>query len=273
MKADVAYLCDTLCRGRLSGSGGMTECCRYVKGRLEKMGLPVEYQTFPLPGQDGRFGRNLIAVIKGSSPKAGSIIVCAHADGLGYTGGAFHPGADSNASGVAALLRIASELKHKGCKSDIVIAVLDGHSCDRAGARALQRRFRSPKLIASLDILGSDLAPAKSWETRYLYAIGGDAWKKALEAEAASLDGGSGGNYPQSRRMKVLYNYSNSEITRFFYSTVSDLGPFIEKGIPSVLFTSGITRHTNQPDDLPSTLNYPLLDERCRIICEWIRSL
>ena len=53
-------------------------------------------------------GRNVIGLIPGSSTPAKYIIVMAHYDNLGILNGSFYPGADSNASGVAALLEIAA---------------------------------------------------------------------------------------------------------------------------------------------------------------------
>ena len=54
-------------------------------------------------------GRNVVGVLSGSDPKlAGEAVVLgAHLDHLGVVDGAVHPGADDNASGVAALLEIA----------------------------------------------------------------------------------------------------------------------------------------------------------------------
>jgi Zn-dependent M28 family amino/carboxypeptidase len=53
--------------------------------------------------------RNVIAVIAGSDPKLRdeAVVIGAHIDHLGKVGEAVYPGADDNASGVAALLEIA----------------------------------------------------------------------------------------------------------------------------------------------------------------------
>jgi len=53
--------------------------------------------------------RNVIAILPGSDPtlKREAVILGAHMDHLGMRGGVLHPGADDNASGVAALMEIA----------------------------------------------------------------------------------------------------------------------------------------------------------------------
>jgi len=265
LRTDVEFLSDTLCRGRGAGTGGMMEAARYVCSRLESEGLNHGFQTFPL---EGRYGRNIISTIKGSGK--GRVIICAHMDGLGHMNGITYPGADANASGVAALLRISQLLKESACRSEIIIAFLDGHNAGRAGAIALRRSCPSARFIISLDIIGSDLSPLHSWEKRYLIALGGAAYRNGLEKAAAALDNGKG-DIPQSQRMNLLYNYyGNADITEYFYRTTSDIGPFLSAGTPGIVFTSGITTLTNKTGDLPETLNYPLLEERCRLIASWL---
>jgi hypothetical protein len=53
--------------------------------------------------------RNVIGMIRGSDPgrRGEAVVIGAHMDHLGRAGGTLHPGADDNASGVAALIEIA----------------------------------------------------------------------------------------------------------------------------------------------------------------------
>jgi hypothetical protein len=55
------------------------------------------------------FSRNVVGVIRGTDPKLSdkAVVMGAHMDHLGRTGETIYPGADDNASGVAALLEIA----------------------------------------------------------------------------------------------------------------------------------------------------------------------
>jgi hypothetical protein len=72
--------------------------------------LPGVTITLGTSGKERAFvSRNVVGVLAGSDPKlAGEAIVLgAHLDHLGVVDGVIHPGADDNASGVAALLEIA----------------------------------------------------------------------------------------------------------------------------------------------------------------------
>jgi hypothetical protein len=78
-------------RYRAAGVAGATVAIRII-GRVE-------------PALSG----NVIGVLAGSDPnlRQEAVIIGAHLDHLGRIGGALHPGADDNASGVAALLEMA----------------------------------------------------------------------------------------------------------------------------------------------------------------------
>lgn len=72
--------------------------------------LPGVTVTLRTSGKERAFvSRNVVGVLEGSDPKlAGEAVVLgAHLDHLGIVDGQVHPGADDNASGVAALLEIA----------------------------------------------------------------------------------------------------------------------------------------------------------------------
>jgi Zn-dependent M28 family amino/carboxypeptidase len=75
---------------------------RYIQTRLEKLGYRVTAQVFDT---DGRSVRNLDAEIRGASRPDEVVVVGAHYDTHEDT-----PGADDNASGVAALLELADLL-------------------------------------------------------------------------------------------------------------------------------------------------------------------
>jgi hypothetical protein len=72
--------------------------------------LPGVTVTLRTSGKDRTLvARNVAGVLAGSDPKLATeaVVLGAHLDHLGIVGGAVHPGADDNASGVAALLEIA----------------------------------------------------------------------------------------------------------------------------------------------------------------------
>ena len=255
LREDVEYLSDTLCRGRGAGTAGMVEASRYVIRRFREIGLEPGMHSVTV---DGVTVRSIVAELK-TEGVAGTVVVCAHADALGIIDGVCYPGADSNASGVAALLDVAGRLKDRPCAGNVIFAVLDGNGLDRAGAKALCSSLKGRKinLVVSLDILGSDLSPVQAWRKEYMIVLGGSPWKKIFPQLDAKMD--------------FYYDYyGNADLTEYFYSRISDLAPFLKAGYPGVLFTSGITLDTNKPSDTPDKLNYGLLERRAAAIAAFV---
>lgn len=81
----------------------MDETLRYVRGEFEKLGLPVADDEFPVWHTTAH---NLVAWIQGGREPEEIVVVGAHYDSVLGS-----PGADDNASGVAALLELAQLLR------------------------------------------------------------------------------------------------------------------------------------------------------------------
>ncbi len=259
LRAEVGFLCDSLSAGRAFGTPGAQLGTFYLLRQLRDAGLRTTVQSF---SAGGRVGHNVVAVTPGWFRRY--IVVGAYADGLGTLGDRVYPGADANASGIAALLALARELP-ADCRGEvgIVFVAFDGHKANLAGAEAFLQAFREqypPILMVNLDQLGTSLAPVRRGRPDYLIALGGEPYRAALEAaNATALD--------------LSYDYyGNNSITELFYRRISDQRWFLEAGIPAVMFTSGITEHTNKISDTPATLDYPLLDRRISLIAAWLRS-
>ncbi|MHB8797360.1 MAG: M20/M25/M40 family metallo-hydrolase [Thermoanaerobaculia bacterium] len=82
--------------------------------------------------------RNVVGVLPGSEPSLNeeAVVLGAHVDHLGRAGGVIHPGADDNASGVAALLEIARSLAAAPVrpKRTVVFAFWTGEEEDKIGS-------------------------------------------------------------------------------------------------------------------------------------------
>ena len=79
-------------------------------GQAAPRALPGVSVTLRITGNERAVAsRNVIGVIAGADPKLRdeAVVIGAHMDHLGNVGGTIYPGADDNASGVAALLEIA----------------------------------------------------------------------------------------------------------------------------------------------------------------------
>lgn len=201
--------------------------------------------------------------INSSSKTAGKwIVVGAYYDGLGVMGGKTYPGADSNASGVAALIAVANAVR-RDCSDGIIFVAFDARSRDFAGARHMLSELKAagitPRLMVSLDILGSTLSPVSLRNPRSLMALGGRPWSKILR-KCASIG-----------KLDLYFDYYKSEsFTNLFYQKIGDQTVFMKAGIPSVVFTSGITLNTNKVTDTPETLDYEALRSRVLAISRWL---
>jgi Peptidase family M28/PDZ domain len=130
--AAVRFLADDGLGGRLAGSAGERCAGDYVASEFKRLGLrpmgenATYFQSLPLasvlnPHAAGGTGRNVLAALPGSDTTLARewIVIGAHYDHLGEGGSAsslapgdpaIHNGADDNASGVAAMLKVAERL-------------------------------------------------------------------------------------------------------------------------------------------------------------------
>ena len=261
LHAEVVFLTDSLRAGRGFGAPGNQSATFYLLRQFRNAGLRTQVQSFP----EGKLGgHNVIAVTPGWFRRY--IVVGAYYDGLGTLDGRMFPGADSNASGVAALLSLARRLP-ECCSGEVglIFVAFDGHNADLSGSRAFLEHFCSEleiPLMVNLDILGSSQAPLRKGRPDYLIALGGERYRLSLD------------NANRGPRLDLGYDYYGSKsFTDLFYRRVSDQRWFLEAGIPAVMFTSGITMDTNKPTDVPEALDYALLERRVLLIEAWLRGM
>ncbi|MBR5924737.1 MAG: hypothetical protein IKZ60_04685, partial [Bacteroidales bacterium] len=73
--------------------------------------------------------------------------------------------------------------------------------------------------------------------------------------------------------LHLYYNYYGSRsFTDLFYRKVSDHKFFLDRGIPVLMFTSGITMNTNREGDKSETLDYPVFAKRVWLILSWLEN-
>lgn len=160
LKADVDWLADPAREGRGVGTAGLDAAADYVAARYQDLGLkPIgggyfQYFTANGPGDKPAQIKNVIGVIEGSNPAfAGqAVVVSAHYDHLGRgwpdaragDEGKIHPGADDNASGVAAILEVARLIKDLKPQRSIVFVAFSGEESGLQGARHYVAAAKAP---------------------------------------------------------------------------------------------------------------------------------
>lgn len=285
IQANVEYLCSPELGGRATGTEGGRKTAAWLEGNFRVLGLQ------PLGGawlhgfntSDG-MGRNVIGLIPGSASPARYVVLMAHYDNLGYLNGAFYPGADSNASGVAALLELAGMVSrmntcHKIYRNGLIVVALDAKEKNQGGATELWRLISAGKLldpvsgsavtpsqislVVNLDQLGGTMAPLTDGNKRFLMMLSEESTGRRSSLASANKGRGFG--------LELAYDYYGSkDFTRLFYRRISDQRVFLEHGVPAVMFTSGITLLNNKPQDTPDSLDYDVLHDRIRLIFYWL---
>ena len=254
LRADVEFLCSPLCEGRAAGSRGGVEAAAYIARRLSGMGYEVAAQSFAI--DSSRVGHNILA-FKGEEKQPMTVVMACY-DGIGSHDGQVYPGADSNASGVAALLSLAEKLRGK---QNIVFVFTDARNVGSRGAEALRKLLKGRRisLLVNLDIVGSSLAPVDEYWRDYLIALGADRWKQSFERCNAGIG------------LHLYYDYYRSRnFTSLFYRKMGDQAAFVADGVPAILFTSGITPNTNKASDTPETLDYGVFARRVEFISRFL---
>ena len=258
LRDEIAFLTDSLCGGRATGSPGCQNAAFFLLRSFKFTGLNTFVQSFDCYGN---VGHNVIGITPGWYRRY--IVVGAYYDGLGTLGGEIYPGADSNASAVAALLELTRSLPSL-CKREvgIIFVAFDAHNAGLQGSKAFLDRYYGKcrmDLMVNLDILASVDVPLHKNRPAYLIALGGASHIFSMDNANRGLGLDLGFDY-----------YGSSNFTELFYRKVSDQRWFLEKGIPSVMFTSGITMRTNKTSDTADSLDIDMLSRRISFIARWI---
>ncbi len=204
-------------------------------------------------------GKNVGAILPGSDPKLKDewIVLSAHFDHLGNRGKTFWPGADDNASGVAMLLEVAEHfaLAKKRPKRTIVFVSFDLEEVGLLGSRHFAKHppldIKKLKAFATADMLGRSMANVMD---EYVFVLGSESAKRLrhLITRVAPEKG-----------LKI------GRMGADIIGTRSDYGPFRDKKIPFLFFSTGQHSDYHQPTDLPDRIDY----HRLRKISAWIGKL
>ena len=285
--ADIEFLSHRLTGGRRTGSMGSTMVAAYLSSRFRDIGLkPFEGSYFRgFRTETGQTGHNVLGLFGGRSRRY--IVVAAHYDNIGLWGDAFYPGADSNASGVAAMLSIAGAFSYmnrlgKERGKGIIFVALDAKEQNMGGARALYSLFKDGSLsnpdtgqaitlsdidmFVNIDQVGSTLSPIHKGREDYLIMLSDEGTGRRNSLLSGNRERGTG--------LDISFSYYGSrDFTRLFYRKVSDQKVFIEGGIPSVMFTSGITMLNNKTSDVPESLDTEILRKRVLLMYYYLTKI
>ena len=277
VKTDVVYLAADYCEGRETGTRGETIAAEYIAHRFRAIGLIPKgdeggwFQKFPFKelvnphssdpkdAKEGT-GKNVVAFVNKGADK--TIVIGAHYDHLGMGGSgsldtgepAVHNGADDNASGIAALLKIANFVKNTDhpFKNNFLFIAFSGEEKGLFGSKYYTANptidINSINFMFNMDMVGM-LNKEKSLA---VYGTGtSPIWKEIIEATP-----------------------NDFKIT----TAESGVGPsdhtsFYLKDIPVLHFFTGQHQHYHKPTDDSDIVNFGGIVEVSNFMIDLIMKL
>ena len=258
LKADVTWLADPVRDGRGVATPGLEASAAYIAQRFKDLGLKplngasdyLQSFTGNGPGNKPAVLKNVIGVIEGSRTDfAGqSLVVSAHYDHLGRgwpdaragAEGKIHPGADDNASGVAAILEVARLMKDSKPERSIVFVAFTGEESGLQGSKhyvaaAKDGAFPYPlaKVMANLNV-----DTVGRLESGKITAFGGETareWQFIFQGIAAETN--------------IAVDVLSKDIG------ASDQKSFAEAGVPGVQVFASTAADYHRPTDTADKLD------------------
>jgi hypothetical protein len=262
---DVSVLADSIgYREAVSAHDGLERAAEWLSTRLSTMGLPLTVQEYRVRGD--RAVRNLSAHIAGTDTTS-FVLVGAHYDAVAVT-----PGADDNASGVAATLELTRRFAERPASCAVRIVLFTNEEppffwSDSMGslvyARAMAARGERPAAMLSLESLGyySDREGSQSYPPvlGWFYPSRGDF-------VAFVGDVGSRGLVHRAieafREVATIPSAGSAAPHQFPGIGWSDHWAFWQVGLPAVMVTGTApyrNRHYHEETDVPAHLDFARL--------------
>lgn len=265
LEKHVRFLAADELRGRDNGTPEGRRAAEYVAEAMKAVGLA--------PGAKGSFfhdfdvrgvrGRNVAGLLKGEREDE-ILVVAAHHDARGVIRGKIQNGADDNASGVAVVLELARVFAAgpRPARS-ILFASFDAEEDGLVGSRAFVKDEVHPVAAYAtavvFDLVGGDFLP---WDADRAYAFGANS-AQAVEAAVAraKVDG------LQVTRLGAYLLEPVPGMAR------SDYGPFRDREVPFVFFSTGTPWYYHTEQDDPDVLNWGKLLKVARLAREVVAEL
>ena len=263
--------------GRRTGTPGNHRAQAFILARFRQLGLQplgAGYeQQFSfvhrsiigtvMPGRPAKLpypdATNLMAMVRGTAQPDAFVIVSAHYDHLGVREGRTFPGADDNASGVAAMLETAAYVATHPLRHSVMFIAFDGEEQGLQGSKyfvahppvALDR----VRLVINLDMVSRS-------DTASIVASGtsSDPALKELVSKAA-----------QGRRLSVAFGHDRPIYLAGGvedWTNQSDQGPFHDAGVRTLYF--GVEDHPDyhQPTDAADRIPRPFFTEVAELVVQ-----
>ncbi len=258
LSEQVGRLADAAMEGREAGTRGGRAAADYLAdqyARLHLRGAGVE-GGFLQPFAPNF--RNVLAILEGGDPQLRDqvIVVGAHYDHVGYGGrgyslgpyGYIHPGADDNASGTAAVLELAEAFTVLSGppKRSILFAAWDAEEKGLLGSKHWVAHPTVPldrvAAAVNLDMVGR-------LRDEHLIVFGsrsGYGWRRLLSSH----------NDDAGLRLEFSWSLKPN----------ADHYPFFDRGIPVLMFHTGLHNDYHRPSDAAKLINSSGMTQVTRLL-------
>ncbi|MHB1425198.1 MAG: M20/M25/M40 family metallo-hydrolase [Gemmataceae bacterium] len=235
---------------------GAARTSRYLADAFKRLGLKPAFgdsyfQSIPSLLSEGTsaasiIGRNVGAILPGSDPKLKDewILLSAHFDHLGKQGEVLYPGADDNATGVAMLLEVAEYFALSKDKPRRTLAFIsfDQEETGLRGSMYFAAHsplpFRNLKAFLTADMLGRSMANVMD---EYGFVMGSERSTRLRQLVEKT---------PPPEGLTI------GRLGADLVGTRSDYGPFRDRKVPFLFFSTGQHPDYHSPRDLPERIDY-----------------
>lgn len=264
-------------RGRAAGSEEEAEAARYVAEELGQAGLEAKTQKVPLDDLDASV--NVHALLAGRDT-AHVIVVGAHIDHLGPG----FPGAEDNASGVAAVLELARALsQRRGELGRSVLFVLFGaEERGMIGSRFFVNHSPTPlagvTAMVNIDMIARPMVDQSALAIpRIMFGLAGRRPVGLVGARGrpglrALVDTACAPAGVVAIAAEDLPEQVDVEVSRQSKGR-GDSVPFENAGIPALFFGSGESDDYHKPTDVIAGLDPEILRRRAQALMGVVLSL
>ncbi len=235
---------------------GIGAAYNYIMGQFEEISAASQQRlvTFHHPFEITWAGvkseqKNIIAYLPGTEVNAGTILIGAHYDSISLDyedGSAYAPGANDNASGVAAVIELARVLSARQHRSTIMFVAFAAEEVNRRGSIAfvndyVQGRGVGVDAMLNLDIIGSYQGANGTVDDRNirLFSAGPDASSSRRLARIIELIGTR-----HVSHMTILLQDAIDRENRY-----GDHMSFSDAGYAAVRFTQALEDFSRQHTD------------------------
>jgi Zn-dependent M28 family amino/carboxypeptidase len=268
-------------RHRLAAPAALDRAADYIARTLAETGLPVHEQPVPFGATTYR---NVIATLEGTDPGRPRLVIGAHYDSMPGT-----PGADDNASGIAAMLEAARQLAPRPMAATVEFVGftleepqgMDYGVGSRTFAREAKRRGVRYAGALVLEMLGyTDPRPSQSvpWLLRWkrmprtgtFLAAAGDGRSGSLLREFSRAAAES---VPDLPLVTVRVPFKGWLLP---HSRLSDNRSFWDVGYPALMVTDTAflrNPHYHQASDRLDTLDFGFMARATHLVVAAARRL